>query len=882
MNKFYSFVAACFVAACTFTAEAEETNVTNRYIKNPSFENGFTSWTQTNMQTQTNTNFTKKAGTIYVEKWVDRGSKVGSCEVYQTLSSLPAGSYRLTVTAQNIQQDSPTAAQTGAYIYAGSSRTTVSVVADYSVEFSTLGASVNIGFKAVSATGNWICVDNFRLYYLGVDTESMLTALQDLIADAETTVAKAIQPSFKLALQSAINAAKALTSDSEESVISDAATALSQANEAAKTNASAMSALKTASTKAKGMLQRNMAAIYKNTLQTVYEEALVILNENGDADINDVATRLDAAITDAQASYDAYLALNRVINTANNINKTDKKGVDELLAAIEAATIVLQGETSTPEQMEEAKVALESATLMFRVTNGTGTAPKAITNTSFIIPAAHGALIRASFSGNNILESGICWSTDKEPQVSDNRSTDYYTLNGNIYHIKTMQPASIYYARAYAISKTYAVGYGDVVKVVTLPKGTCVGTWDNKAPSAEANQRCSNAIQETMDYLNEWTAIKGFTLSGHYGADTPTADCSYGGWMRIGPNAGNQAIGTVIHETGHGVGVGTHWRWNSCTDTRESEGKYGKWLGSWTNKTFQFLENKYTDDYYFKGDAVHGWGNNASYDWFVNGADKDTHTALQYIGGCTLLYSLYVDGLCPTSGYANGVPGYTYDFDDETKYYIKSENEERGLYDGFLCQNNATSVVWKQIYKNHLNDSCAWYIEYVPATGYYRFKNVATGRYLSHPSSINMQNTSSPGANQNFQLMPGRKTLLINNGSRKYSTMSYWFTWTTNGENKSMSVNAFNERLNYGTVTTASFNYSDAGGTAQRYIILAEDEIDAYEQAALPTGIQDVNKGTTIVEPSTGDTYDLSGRKVRNDKLHRGIYIVNGQKKMVK
>ena len=77
-----------------------------------------------------------------------------------------------------------------------------------------------------------------------------------------------------------------------------------------------------------------------------------------------------------------------------------------------------------------------------------------------------------------------------------------------MFHIKDMQPASVYYARAYAITRTYAVGYGEVVKVVTLPQGSCVGTWDNGAPTDEANARCKKAIQETMDYLNEWTDIK--------------------------------------------------------------------------------------------------------------------------------------------------------------------------------------------------------------------------------------------------------------------------------------------------------------------------------------------------------------------------------------
>ena len=106
------------------------------------------------------------------------------------------------------------------------------------------------------------------------------------------------------------------------------------------------------------------------------------------------------------------------------------------------------------------------------------------------------------------------------------------------------------------MNKTYEVAYGDEVKIVTHPKGTCTWSWNEGAPDAAANERCRTAIKQTIDYFNEWTGIMGFHLSGHYGSGTPTADCSYGGWMRIGPNAGNQAIGTVLHETGHGVGVG--------------------------------------------------------------------------------------------------------------------------------------------------------------------------------------------------------------------------------------------------------------------------------------------------------------------------------------
>ena len=193
MRTFYSFVAACLLAGFAIPAWAV-TNVTARYVKNASFEYGFNNWTQTNMQAQNNTSFTLKSGNRYVEKWVNKGSRVGNAAVFQTLYNMPAGNYRLQVAAQNIQQDNVTAAQTGAYIYAGTARTTVTVTAQYEVSFTTLGDAVEIGFKATNASGNWLAVDNFRLFYVDTDVEALLPLLQTRITEAQKTLAKTMQP----------------------------------------------------------------------------------------------------------------------------------------------------------------------------------------------------------------------------------------------------------------------------------------------------------------------------------------------------------------------------------------------------------------------------------------------------------------------------------------------------------------------------------------------------------------------------------------------------------------------------------------------------------------------------------------------------------------
>ena len=264
-----------------------------------------------------------------------------------------------------------------------------------------------------------------------------------------------------------------------------------------------------------------------------------------------------------------------------------------LQAAIAAGKLInaASADTDIQQALKDLKATIEKgefAANLANATPGSGTAP-AVTNTNhYVATGATQALVRATMRGSNILERGVCWSTEHNPTVLDERTTKYFDLKGYIFHIKGLQPATVYYIRPYVMNKTYTVAYGDEVKIVTHPKGTCTGSWNEGAPNAAANQRCREAIQQTIDYFNEWTGIQGFHLSGNYGAETPTADCSYGGWMRIGPNAGNQAIGTVLHETGHGVGVGQHVRWNECEDTRENQGKYGKWRGREENDVLHY------------------------------------------------------------------------------------------------------------------------------------------------------------------------------------------------------------------------------------------------------------------------------------------------------
>ncbi len=788
------------------------------YIVNPSFENSTNGWVSENLSAQSNSSFTKKAGSYYLEKWTASGS-VGNGYVKQTIKNIPNGIYKMTVAAQNYTQTSTSKKNTGAYVYAGDQKEIVYTPGDYSVKFTSIAGEVEIGFVAENATGNWIAVDNFRLYLIGhVDAAAALAELTRIVGEAEGLQGSMMSATAAFALQNAITTAKGMTTETAE------------------------------------------------------------------ADIQNAMKSLQEAIKQAQQSIAEYEALKVKIAEVEGAYDESKEGAAALKAALDNAKDLVVNAEATSEQLAEEILVLDKALLAFNLANATeGTVPTVTATNHYVATGATQALMRATTSSTNILERGVCWSKEHNPTVLDNRSTKSFSLKGTIFHVQGLEPATVYYLRPYAMTKNYQVAYGDEVKIVTHPQGTCKGTWDEGAPDEAANARCRNAIQQTIDYFNEWTGIRGFTLSGHYGASTPTADCSYGGWMRIGPNAGNQAIGTVLHETGHGVGVGTHSRWTNCADTRENT-TYGNWLGREANTVLRFLENCDSKYVAFTGDKTHGWGTldtreayapngSISFDWLVNGADKDKHQELQYIGGMCILHGLFIDGLCPTSGDPNGIAGYTYNFDDTKKYYLMNKDEARGLGTGLLFQRSASLLGWKHnLTDEAISDSAAWYMEFNAKTGHYMFKNVATGRYLSRSSSsMTLKSTSTPTVSERFQLMPDRTDVTLGTGNQKLTTHGYWFTWNDNGD-KAMVANTYLNALGYGGVAQTAFSFSNSA-TTQQWIIISEDELETYRNIAIATNIHDVTpKQTVCSNADVEGIYTADGMKMQ--QLQKGINII--------
>ena len=754
-----------------------QTDVTNK-LKNPSFESGFTNWTQEGMQTQTNTAFALKDGNTYVEKWVERGNPVGDGSVTQLVKNLSCGRYRLTVSAQNIQEDTPSVPKTGAWLVADSERTAVGVRGDYSVTFVVITGDATIGFEARQAQGNWIALDHFRLEYLDEAIAEQKAELNTRIQQAEALLDEYMNAKVRANLSSAIEAAKGSLSST---------------------------------------------------------------------DFADVAKGLRTATDAATLSIQAYSELKEAITHAVEVAASGgKNGLEDLQQVINTAQGYYDNDASSLEQLGEQVKALADASFAFRLANASGTVPIVKTNPRYARGAieAFGRMTVSGVATSQIEEQGFCWSTEPEPTVMDNRSTDYLECNGRIYRMP-MEPATVYYVRPYVMTKTYAVGYGDVIKLSTLPLGHVTYTYDYGGDEAQ-NNRIVAALDEATYYWTNYTSIRGFNVSCVYSPGTPTADCGYGGNMRMGSNMGQRA-GTCMHEMNHGIGGGTIPVWGGWNESPLRTSVNGDWAGEHANEVLRFWENR--DDLVITAayDGAH-WGfrtlsGTYSQDdiwvnkYAFNGAHlepgawagpKDWNgTQIVFIGNALINQAMCEDGLVPVNYWSGGfcLPSYDLVVEDHQKYFIKSEAVDCGLYDSFLVEGSGGKLRWTEMNGAEAadNDSAAWYVSFDPKTQYYSFKNVATNHLITFSGGFKAVARTAPTAADKFHVMRGRTDVKVG----KMNMRGYWLIHPENSNTPS-TLTAGNNQSVYST----SLDLHDSA-VRQRWVFVSADDLDEFESGSL-------------------------------------------------
>jgi hypothetical protein len=153
-------------------------------IINPSFETAIsTGWTNVGgFALQSNTSFSKKDGTNYVENWKAAPGIQAGLKLSQTVNNIPNGIYLLTASAMATQQSDGTFPG-GAFIYANDQQIEVFATNDYAVTVTVTNNTLEFGYNVVS-TGNWVAVDNFRLSYISNGSPYVVLTPGSLFFDA--------------------------------------------------------------------------------------------------------------------------------------------------------------------------------------------------------------------------------------------------------------------------------------------------------------------------------------------------------------------------------------------------------------------------------------------------------------------------------------------------------------------------------------------------------------------------------------------------------------------------------------------------------------------------------------------------------------------------
>jgi len=461
-------------------------------------------------------------------------------------------------------------------------------------------------------------------------------------------------------------------------------------------------------------------------------------------------------------------------------------------------------------------------------------APTVVTDTRFARGAtmAFGRIKSAVGNGGvSISKRGFCLSENPEPTIDDIISTKQLSNSGAIYYFENLKPATMYYMRAYATNKNGETGYGDVIKFSTIPMGE-ITYWYNNGGDDAANKRINDAATNACNIFSNLTCIKKHFSIG-YSEGTPTADCYYADepWMNMGKNSSYQRTGTIMHEMQHGLGVipySTQW---AGSIMREGSGT-GHWLGDRVSEFLNFWDN--TTGSQLNGDTQHMWP------YGINGASEDDGSLKTYYANAMIGQALGEDGLEHRSNtFAD--PYYSFNQEDDVKYYFKNESTERGLYDSYLIPTSTGLLKWRKMTsaEAQANDSTAWYITFTPENQYYQIRNAATGQYLTYNNGIKTMERSTLTDNDNFHLMRGR----VDVGSGKAPKRGYWIIHPTGDWSpKSLQANT------NGNTGQANFNLANTA-TNQRWLILTADEMEETEQGFMAQLKNEVNDLLAKVKP---------------------------------
>ncbi len=490
----------------------------------------------------------------------------------------------------------------------------------------------------------------------------------------------------------------------------------------------------------------------------------------------------------------------------------------------------------------------------------------------------------AARQGNKaIKEAGICWSTNPEPTVNDNKIKAGVVYSSFLIHIRNLSPNTVYYVRAYAINTLSEVGYGDVITVKTLPKGNVTYSLYRGEPADPAvYERIDKAMKEAVEWYNNYTTVtKHIRVNYHPGI--PTAQANYDGSMGFGAKENYQYLGTALHEMGHTVGVGTCSMWNRLCVNR-------KWIGSHANEILRFMTGN--PDLIVEGDNTHFWP------YGINGYWEDDGQEMTRIMHVLLIQGMSEDGLPPTT--ALPASAAVFECDSLQKFYIKSEDIDRKRSSGFLTEDaSGKLVITTMTAKSVLSDdNAAWNVILNKTLNRYMIRNVATGHYFKFVGNLsNIDNARGENHISMEEMNAAEKSRYLFQLVRSINIeidKNQLFR-TPNSYAVIVRGSAGNQCLDaYSATTTGTWDFwmlSDASHPLQYWMFLSDKEVRrtfepvsdiiAPEKDDLDILVYSSN-GNIIIKselPQEASVYSIDGRWIKNSNetiipIHPGLYIV--------
>lgn len=182
--------------------------------------------------------------------------------------------------------------------------------------------------------------------------------------------------------------------------------------------------------------------------------------------------------------------LSTLVNTANTLasQPMDATVKSALSSAITAAGRLTSNGTAA--NIKAAATTLKNAmkvaerSIFATKTSTTGSVPTVVTDTRYARGATKIFGRSTINSSATILEQGFCYSTTSAtPTVADERTTRYVENGGRIYCLDDLQPGTLYYIRAYAVTTDYRWAMATSSKSTRCRRATSGGCSTKAVPT---------------------------------------------------------------------------------------------------------------------------------------------------------------------------------------------------------------------------------------------------------------------------------------------------------------------------------------------------------------------------------------------------------------